>query len=100
MNTSKRILGSLFFIVSGAWLFAVQAHPLVLLFQRATHSRSPDPLRHFPFPPHYFERFSWETWWPVVLGFVGVFIGAVFIIAGAPLREDVERIEIRKDRHL
>lgn len=101
MNTSKNLLGSLFLIVSGAWLLAVHAHPLVLLFLRATrpHSAAADPMRHFPFPPDYFGRFDWETWWPFVLGAAGMAIGVVFAaMAGVRRDEDpLERENPRKD---
>jgi len=103
MNTSKRIVGSLVFIVSSVWLLAVQAHPLVGLFQRATRSRSAvvDPLRYFPYPPQPFAPFSWDTWWPVICGFAGVLIGTAFVVASrGSAMEKMEQIEIKgKERN-
>jgi hypothetical protein len=98
MNTSKKLLGSICFIVSGAWLLAVHAHPLVLLFLRATrrHASHADPLRSFPFPPNYFDRFSWDAWWPFIVGMLGVLIGAVLIAAPGVCRESADRIEIHR----
>lgn len=100
MNTSKQILGSLCFIVAGAWLLVVHAHPLVVLFLRASRRRAgtTDPLDAFPYPPDYFGPFGWETWWPFVVGIAGMLLGAVLIAASGVRRETADRFEIqRKD---
>ena len=99
MRTTSNILGSLVIIVSGAWLFAVQAHPLVIVYQRAMHRHSSgvDPLRHFPFPPDYFRPFDWGTWWPVVCGLGSVLVGAAFVVASGWGLSKTERFEMRKE---
>jgi hypothetical protein len=88
-----KILGSLVFILSSVWLLAVQAHPLLVLFQRGGHPPAVllGWLRPLPYPPPF-----GDSWWPVLCGFIGVLVGAALVVASRPRIQTIETIEINE----
>ena len=89
----QKIIGTLVFIVSALWLLAVQVHPLMPLFSKMVRGRSTgsDWLWFLPYPPPF-----GGAWWPVIVGAVGVMLGAGLVALSESRAQKLEEIEFRE----